>query len=328
MSFTFLDKISFSKPTLGATVTTINSSDQLSDFPTVYNANLNALNNGKFELTDWFATTTHTNMASLPSLATVGTIGTGVWEGTAVGDDYGGTGQSTYTTGDILYASGANTLAKLAIGSNGQSLIISGGVPSWASASVDETQAYNWTGLHSFAATTTHASSTFARVGIGLTNPLYPLHVAGDSYITGGLGIGTTATATDGDLTVSGVASTSALVISTTCLGCPTEYTSSSTAFSVSSGSTNYANNIPGNSNMAVCAFEIDGADGTAVDHKGDAILFRAGKTTSVISVEEDATSGSVEAQYTLTWSGSTLTVAENAEPGTTSITGTCYWYK
>jgi len=44
----------------------------------------------------------------------------------------GGTGQTTFTTGDILYASGANTLSKLAVGSNGQVLKLSGGVPSWA----------------------------------------------------------------------------------------------------------------------------------------------------------------------------------------------------
>lgn len=44
----------------------------------------------------------------------------------------GGTGIGTYTTGDILYASGANTLAKLAIGSSGNFLGISGGVPAWA----------------------------------------------------------------------------------------------------------------------------------------------------------------------------------------------------
>lgn len=44
----------------------------------------------------------------------------------------GGTGQTTFTTGDILYASGANTLSKLAAGSNGQVLKLSGGVPSWA----------------------------------------------------------------------------------------------------------------------------------------------------------------------------------------------------
>ena len=44
----------------------------------------------------------------------------------------GGTGQTTYTTGDILYASGSNTLAKLAIGSAGQVLKVASGVPSWA----------------------------------------------------------------------------------------------------------------------------------------------------------------------------------------------------
>ena len=39
------------------------------------------------------------------------------------------------TTGDILYASAANTLARLGIGTSGQVLTVSGGIPSWASAS-------------------------------------------------------------------------------------------------------------------------------------------------------------------------------------------------
>lgn len=47
----------------------------------------------------------------------------------------GGTAQSTYTTGDILYASATNTLSKLGIGSNGQVLTISGGVPAWGASS-------------------------------------------------------------------------------------------------------------------------------------------------------------------------------------------------
>lgn len=46
----------------------------------------------------------------------------------------GGTGQSAYTTGDVLYASSSNTLSKLNIGSNGQVLTISGGLPSWGGA--------------------------------------------------------------------------------------------------------------------------------------------------------------------------------------------------
>ncbi len=44
----------------------------------------------------------------------------------------GGTGESTYTTGDILYAQGANNLGKRAIGSTGDVLTVSGGVPVWS----------------------------------------------------------------------------------------------------------------------------------------------------------------------------------------------------
>lgn len=45
----------------------------------------------------------------------------------------GGTAQTTYATGDLLYASGTNTLAKRSIGTSGQILTVSGGVPTWAS---------------------------------------------------------------------------------------------------------------------------------------------------------------------------------------------------
>ena len=56
------------------------------------------------------------------SITTLGTIATGVWQGTVVDEVYGGTGQSSYTTGDILHASGSNTLAKLSIGASGKIL--------------------------------------------------------------------------------------------------------------------------------------------------------------------------------------------------------------
>ena len=56
------------------------------------------------------------------TITTLGTIVTGTWNGTAIGNIYGGTGQTTYTTGDMLYASGSNTLAKLALGSSGKLL--------------------------------------------------------------------------------------------------------------------------------------------------------------------------------------------------------------
>ncbi|MDO8584557.1 MAG: hypothetical protein Q7R85_00355, partial [bacterium] len=44
----------------------------------------------------------------------------------------GGTAQSTYATGDLLYASGVNTLSKRIIGTAGQVLTVSGGIPTWA----------------------------------------------------------------------------------------------------------------------------------------------------------------------------------------------------
>lgn len=70
---------------------------------------------------------TLTNVAL--STATTGTLG----------ETRGGTNQTTYTTGDLLYASASNTLAKRGIGTTGQVLTVSGGVPTWATASSGST---------------------------------------------------------------------------------------------------------------------------------------------------------------------------------------------
>jgi hypothetical protein len=43
----------------------------------------------------------------------------------------GGTNQSTYATGDTLYASAANTLSKITIGTAGQTYTPVGGIPTW-----------------------------------------------------------------------------------------------------------------------------------------------------------------------------------------------------
>jgi len=68
------------------------------------------------------------------SITTLGTIGTGTWQGTVVASAYGGTGFSTYAEGDILYASATNTLSKLAKGTSGQVMLLdpTSGLPSWA----------------------------------------------------------------------------------------------------------------------------------------------------------------------------------------------------
>jgi hypothetical protein len=75
------------------------------------------------------------------SITTLGTIATGTWNGTAIAQNHGGTGFTTYATGDILYASATNTLSKLTVGSTGQVLTVSGGVPTWSAGS-SVTRAY------------------------------------------------------------------------------------------------------------------------------------------------------------------------------------------
>ena len=67
----------------------------------------------------------------------------------------GGTNQSTYTTGDTLYASASNTLSKLPIGTAAQVLTVSAGVPAWmtpsaAGASVLNQQVFTSIGANTF----------------------------------------------------------------------------------------------------------------------------------------------------------------------------------
>lgn len=54
---------------------------------------------------------------------------------TPVAETNGGTGQGTWTTGQMLIATGTNTLGKLSIGSDGQVLTVVSGAPAWAASS-------------------------------------------------------------------------------------------------------------------------------------------------------------------------------------------------
>ena len=140
---------------VGTTVTSLVSTDSLSDFPTTYNANLVAMNAGKMEI----STTTLPLVTTMAGLTTVGTIGTGVWQGTDVGVAYGGTGASTLTQFQILMGSSTNAIYPLgSVGTSGQFLTSGGAsaLPSWTTSAVDQAINYDWTGYHTF----THASTT------------------------------------------------------------------------------------------------------------------------------------------------------------------------
>ncbi|MEK7065192.1 MAG: tail fiber domain-containing protein, partial [Patescibacteria group bacterium] len=81
-----------------------------------------------------------TNVTSTGITATnlnVTTVKAGLWNGTAIGPTYGGTGLTSYVIGDILYASAANTLAALVTSTAGSvlQLSFSTGLPSYATTS-------------------------------------------------------------------------------------------------------------------------------------------------------------------------------------------------
>ena len=84
--------------------------------------------------------------------------------------DQGGTGQTSYAAGDIIYASGVNTLAKLTIGTTGQRLVVAAGVPSWATDStVGTVTSVGWTGgIVSVATATTTPAFTIAGTSGGI----------------------------------------------------------------------------------------------------------------------------------------------------------------
>jgi len=71
------------------------------------------------------------------TITTLGTISSGTWQGTTIGAPYGGTGQSSYTVGDLLVATANNALSKLNIGTAGQVLQVAGNGTSLTYGDVD-----------------------------------------------------------------------------------------------------------------------------------------------------------------------------------------------
>lgn len=70
------------------------------------------------------------------SITTLGTVATGTWNATAISAVKGGTGQTGYTVGDILYASTTTALSPLAAGTATHVLTSNGAgvAPSWQAA--------------------------------------------------------------------------------------------------------------------------------------------------------------------------------------------------
>jgi len=182
---------------LGTTLTDISSSDKMKDFPTVYNANLAAINAGKMEIstTTLPLITTLSGLTTAGSLATIGTIGTGAWAADVIPIAYGGTGSSTLTAYTVLLGNGTSAMdGVVSLGTTDQVLTSNGAgaKPTWQSTAVDETAAYTWTGNHIWNTGTTvfNGFSTMADVVFASTTaptPTADQHVANKAYVDGTL---------------------------------------------------------------------------------------------------------------------------------------------
>ncbi len=120
---------------------------------------------------------------SYTGITGVGTLTAGTWNATAIGAAYGGTGLTSYTIGDIIYASGTTTLAALPDVATGN-VLLSGGVgaaPAWGkvdlTAAVSNTlpTANGGTGLTSF----TSGGAVYATSTSALTTGTLPIGSGG-----------------------------------------------------------------------------------------------------------------------------------------------------
>jgi hypothetical protein len=120
---------------------------------------------------------------------------------TPVSATNGGTSQTTYTTGDVLYASATNTLSKRAIGTTGQVLTVSGGVPTWSTPAT--AGKISQVVVSNLLTTATTTSSSFVDTGLSVT--ITPSSASNEVIIQatiplgfGGSGAGGFLTLTDG----------------------------------------------------------------------------------------------------------------------------------
>lgn len=188
----------------------------------------------------WTSTINYSSISGVGFLSN--TIVSGIWAGTAISATNGGTGLTSYTTGDIIYASSSSSLGRISAGIAGSVLTSSGtgSTPYWTLAastgvttinsittssqffatsiagsgftigSTGSTHTYYIglagnasTGLISSSAQTIFGSKTFAS-GVAITSGIASTNTAtGDLTIVGGLGVGSTVNI-GGSLNVSG----------------------------------------------------------------------------------------------------------------------------
>ena len=154
-----------SKDKLGVTITNIAGTDTIKDSRATINTNFSNLNTGKIEVgtTSVASITTLGGLTTASSLATVGTITSGTWNGSVIDVARQGTGTTSPSLYQVLLGNGANGITVASsTGTTGQFLTSNGGgaYPSWQTSAVDQGINYTWTGNHTFNGATTTLKTT------------------------------------------------------------------------------------------------------------------------------------------------------------------------
>ncbi len=120
----------------------------------------------------------------------------------------GGTGQATYTVGDLVYATGTTALSKLGIGASTNVLTSSGSAPQWtAASSVAIGTATNLAGGVAGSVPYQSGAATTTFLGIGAANTVMTSSGTAPQWstaLTGLTGVSTTTATLSSDLTLTG----------------------------------------------------------------------------------------------------------------------------
>lgn len=159
-----------SNKNLGSSITTILGTDTLKDSRAVINTNFSNLNTDKIEAT----VTTLGSLTSASALNTIGTIISGIWNGTVIGVGYGGTGTTSPTLNQVILGNTTSGFKVVSgLGSSGEFLTSQGAgtPPIWSA--LNQTATYVWTGLHSFGNTGTTTFSGGIESGTKIAAPYF-----------------------------------------------------------------------------------------------------------------------------------------------------------